>query len=158
MPSGLTRILAGFIAGALATLIFHQGMYLILKQIGLPLQGTAWNMAPVASAYGLPNLVNLMFWSGLWGILFALMFERLPGGSSTLKGFIFGCVFPLLLGSWIVVSLIKGRPVFNGLLSDWKFLKLRTGFLLNGVAFGVGLGLIYPPLARLFGERGEATR
>ena len=57
----------GFLAGALAVALFHQGMYWLLKEANVPLQGTPWNMAPAAAAYGLPVLFNQMFWGGLWG-------------------------------------------------------------------------------------------
>jgi hypothetical protein len=151
MPITAIRIVAGFLAGILAVAIFHQGMYLVLLQTGVPLQGKFWNMAPAASAYGVPILFNQMFWGGLWGILFGLMYDVLPGGQGWLKGFLFGMVFPMLLGSWLVVALIKGQPVLSGLLTDWDFMRLRTGFLLNGVAFGLGLGLLYPALSGLLG-------
>ena len=70
MPNSVHRTIAGFIAGALAVAIFHQGMYLLMKQFGVPLPGAPWNMAPAASAYGMPTVLNQMFWGGLWGILF----------------------------------------------------------------------------------------
>ena len=151
MPATLTRTIAGFIAGVLATLIFHQGAYFIMKQFGMPLPGQPWNMAPAAQAYGLPSLVNLMFWSGLWGILFAVLYDRIPGGQGWLKGVVFGCVFPMLLGSWLIVALLKGQPILAGLLTDGNVMRLRNGFLLNGLAFGVGLGLLYPWLAGMLG-------
>ena len=156
MPAQLSRVFTGFLAGALAVALFHQGMYWLLKEANVPLQGTPWNMAPAAAAYGLPVLFNQMFWGGLWGVVFAFMFERIPGHQGWLKGFLFGVVFPMLLGSWLVVSLIKGQPVFAGLLTDGNIMRLRTGFLLNGVAFGIGLGLLYPLLWRFTGQASAA--
>jgi hypothetical protein len=70
----------------------------------LPLQGKPWNMAPDAAAFGMLRLFNLMFWSGLWGILFGYLYHSLPGGMGWLKGIVFGVVFPMLLGSWLVVA------------------------------------------------------
>lgn len=150
MANPLGRAVAGFAAGALAVAIFHQGMYVLLARLGIPLQGVPWDMRPDVAAYGLPRLVNLMFWGGLWGIAFAWLGDRLSG-PGWWRGMLFGMLGPMLLGSWIVVSLIKGRPVLNGFLTDWSLLRLRTGFLLNGVAFGLGLGLLHPLLARLLG-------
>lgn len=154
MSSTVTKVIAGFIGGALAVAIFHQGMYWILAQTGVPLTGTPWNMAANKAAYGMPSVVNQMFWGGLFGILYAFLVDHLPGGQGWLKGFIFGCVFPMLLGSWLVVPLIKGAPVLSGLLTDGNIMRLRPGFFLNGVAFGIGLGLLYPLLAGLFGAKG----
>jgi hypothetical protein len=153
MPAALSKTVAGFIAGALATAIFHQGMYYLMQRGGLPLQGAPWNMAPNARAFGLPALANQMFWGGLWGVLFAFLYARLPTNMGSLKGVIFGVIFPLLLGSWLIVASIRGQPLLADFAKDWNVLRLRNGFLLNGIAFGLGLGLLYPLLAGLFGAR-----
>ena len=150
MPSQILKVVMDFIAGALAVVIFHQGAYVLLKQVGLPLQGAAWNMAPAANAYGMPSLFNLMFWGGLWGILYALIADYLPG-PSVLKGLVFGMIFPMLLGSWLIVALLKGQPILSGVLIDGNLMRLRTGFLLNGAAFGIGLGLLYALLTTVTG-------
>ena len=151
MPSLVTKIIAGFIAGALAVAIFHQGMYLLLPKIGVPLTGSPWNMAPAREAYGLPTVFNQMFWGGIWGVVYAFLFQHVPGRQGWLKGFIFGSLFVMLLGSWFAVSLIKGRPVLAGLLTDYNFKRLLPGLFLNGVAFGIGLGLLYPLLGGMMG-------
>lgn len=158
MNSTMTRVLGGFIAGCLAVLIFHQGMYVVMQQMGLPLRGAPWAMAADPAAFGMPRLFNQMFWGGLWGIVFAYMIDALPG-PNVLRGFIFGCVFPMLLGSWLVVAMIKGQPLLSGAFGKEGFniLALRNGFLLNGVAFGIGLGLLYPWLAGMMGGR-SSTR
>ena len=155
MSSSLTKILAGFLAGALAILIFHQGMYAVMQMLQLPLQGKPWSTAPDAAAFGMPRLLNQMFWGGLWGILFAHLIHMLPGHMNWLKGFVFGMVFPMLLGSWLIVAAIKGQPLFSGAFAKGGFniLALRNGFLLNGLAFGVGLGVLYPLFARLMDQR-----
>ena len=150
MPSTLYKIIAGFIAGALATVLLHQAMYWALLKFGVKLPGAPWNMAPAPEAYGLPILFNQMFWGGLWGVVFAFMIDYVPG-PNLLKGFLFGCIFPMLIGSWLVVALIKGRPILQGFLTDGDIWRLRPGFLLNGIAFGLGLGLLYPLLAGLMG-------
>ena len=155
MPSTLLKTIAGFIAGALAVAIFHQGMYWALPKLGVALQGTPWNMAPNKAAYNLPVLANQMFWGGLWGVVFAFLADQIPGG--WLKGFIFGCVFPMLIGSWLVVALIKGQPVFAGVLTDGNIMRLRPGFFLNGIAFGIGLGLLYPLLAGAMGAQSSRS-
>ena len=82
------------------------------------------------------------------------MIDVLPG-PNVLRGFIFGCVFPMLIGSWLVVALIKGLPIFSGAFAKGGFniMALRNGFLLNGVGFGIGLGLLYPAIAGMFAKR-----
>ena len=115
MPSTITKTIAGFIAGALAVAIFHQAMYWALMKFGVSLQGSPWNLAANKAAYNMPTVVNQMFWGGLWGVVFAFLADHIPGGP--LKGFVFGCVFPMLLGSWLIVPLIKGRRFSPG---SWR--------------------------------------
>lgn len=155
MPSSVSKIVAGFIAGALAVLIFHQGMYVAMQYFGLPLRGAPWSMAPDAAAFGMPRVLNQAFWGGLWGIVFAYVIEYLAIGPNWLRGLVFGMIFPMLLGSWIIVALIKGQPMFSNAMAKGGFdiMALRNGFLLNGIAFGIGLGLLYPVLAGMLGAR-----
>jgi hypothetical protein len=51
------------------------------------------------------------------------------------------------------MPLIEGAPILSGYLADRDPLRLRTGFLLNGLAFGLGLGIIY---GLLFARRADA--
>ena len=155
MPASVTKIVAGFIAGALAVLVFHQGMYVVMQYLGLPLRGAPWSMAADPAAYGMPRVLNQAFWGGLWGIVFAYLIDNMPFGPNWLRGFIFGMVFPMLLGSWVVVAMIKGQPMFSGAFGKdgFNILALRNGFLLNGLAFGIGLGLLYPMLAGMMSGR-----
>ena len=160
MNSTVTRVVGGFIAGALAVLIFHQGMYVLIQKLlamGVfgppPLGGVPWNMAADPAAYNMPRVLNQAFWGGLWGILFAYLINSLPG-PNVVRGFIFGVVFPMLLGSWLIVAMIKGAPMFSGAFAKgFNIMALRNGFLLNGVAFGIGLGLLYPAIAGMFSRR-----
>ncbi len=169
MPSSMVKIVGGFIAGALAVLIFHQGMYVLIQQLlsmkilgAPPLGGTPWNFSADPGAYGLPRVLNQAFWGGLWGIVFAYMIDVLPG-PNWLRGFVFGCVFPMLLGSWLLVPLIKAnmfgivkppQVLFSGALEKgFDIMRLRNGFLLNGVAFGIGLGLLFPFIANMMSGR-----
>lgn len=154
MNSTMTRLIAGFVAGCLAVLIFHQGIYLIMQQLGLPLRGAPFDMTPNKAAFGMPTLLNQMFWGGLWGIVFAWTIDLLPG-PNWLRGFIFGCIGPTLLGGWLLVAYFKGQPYFGGAFEKGGFniMAWRNTLLLHGVGFGIGLGLLYPFLAGLLGGR-----
>lgn len=154
MNSTVTKVVGGFIAGALAVLVFHQGMYVILQQIGLPLRGSPFNMAANKEAFGMPFLFNSMFWGGLWGIVFAYTINLLPG-PNWLRGFVFGCLGPILIGGWLLVAFFKGTPYFGGAFGKdgFNILAWRNTFFLNAVGFGIGLGLLYPWLASLLGGR-----
>lgn len=136
------NIVAGFLAGALSVIVFHQSAYALMSNLGM-VQGQPWRMNTFVAPLGVPDLVNQAFWGGLWGILFALVVDRMPRVPTWVNGMIFAMIGTMLLGSWIIVSLIKGRPLFSGYLQNYDLGRLRNGFLLNGVAFGIGLGLIY---------------
>lgn len=154
MSSTMTKVIGGFIVGCLAVLIFHQGMYVILQQIGLPLRGAPFSMTPNKSAFGMPTLFNQMFWGGLWGIVFAYTIDMLPG-PNWLRGMIFGFLGPVLLGGWLLVAHFKGLPYFGGAFEKGGFniMAWRNTFLLNSVGFGLGLGLLYPLVAGMMSRR-----
>jgi hypothetical protein len=157
MSSLVKSIIAGFLAGILAVLVFHQGVYWIAKSAGLTLSSTAWNMAPNAAAFGIPSLANLAFWGGIWGVVYATIEDRLPG-PAVVKGLVFGCIFPMLLGSWLIVATLKGQPLFAGALANKDVMRLLPGFLLNGIAFGIGLATITPMLKGLSGGGDRLAR
>jgi hypothetical protein len=139
----------GFIAGFLSTLIFHQ---LVL--------GFLWSVGVAASApfsmvatrpLGVPAVISLAFWGGLWGILFALSERRFARqGGYWLAAFLFGAVLPSLVALLIVLPL-KGQPIGGG----WRPDLWLTAFLING-AWGMGTGLILRPLLSRIGWARQA--
>lgn len=137
MPSTLPKALAiGFIAGAAAVPLFHQGMVLILHLAG-QIPSFPWSTRPVPP-FGVPTLLNQMFWGGLWGALFAAVADATPGRSLWVKGVVFGLFGPWLLGNGLLVPSIKGGPLFFGFAAP----RMMIGAAI-GAAFGLGLALIY---------------
>lgn len=157
------RIVIGFVAGALAVLVFHQPIIWALVQGGvLPPTSRVYNMGPLATALppvaeafksfgfgGWPILFNSMFWGGLWGALFGAIHHRLPGGPLILKGIIYGLIV-VVVSNWILLPLIRGmllgmpnNPFFAGFVPQ----RLMAGALIQA-GFGAGLGLIYGLLRR----------
>ena len=135
-PKGFsTRVLFGFIAGFLATLIFHQLTLWLLWSAGVA-PSAPFQMA-TTEPFGVPAVFSLAFWGGIWGILFALSERKFARGSGYwMAAFLFGAVLPSLVALLIVLPL-KGQPVGGG----WHPTLLLTAFLING-AWGVGTGLI----------------
>jgi len=131
---GTKRMFAGFIAGFLATLIFHQLTLAVLWLVGIapfkpfPMGGT--------HPFGVPAVFSLAFWGGIWGILFSLIEGRFSRRSYWLTAFLFGAIFPTLVALFVVLPL-KGKPMAGG----WHVPLLVTAFLING-AWGVGTGVI----------------
>lgn len=132
----------GFIAGFLATLIFHQLTAALLWNMGMA-PGAPFQFAP-RPPFGVPSVISLAFWGGVWGILFAAFDRLFPRGSSYWStAFISGAILPSLVALLIVVPL-KGGAVGAGWMPKiWLY-----AFLVNG-AWGLGTGLLLRWLRRI---------
>jgi hypothetical protein len=76
--SSVTRLLFGFIAGFVATLIFHQIGLLLLRFVGMT-PNMPYNMNSVPP-FAVPQFISLSFWGGVWGIIFVLIVPRPQSG------------------------------------------------------------------------------
>ncbi len=127
-PSARDRgrwLLLGFVAGALAVPLGHQVALGILHLAGLTPR-TPWPMTPVPP-FGVPQLVSLSFWGGLWGIpLAALLYGEHDDGRYWARAIGFGAV-ALSLAVWFVVGPLKGQPLPNSAM------PMLAALLLNGV-------------------------
>jgi len=123
-----TLVLA-FIAGFIATLVFHQGLLQILHLAGM-VPVSAWNMDPTPPL-GVPKVISLAFWGGLWGIVLWALIAKRRGAAHWLLAFALGAVLPSLV-AWFVVFPIKGIALTSTLIVG--------ALLLNG-AWGLGVAL-----------------
>lgn len=129
------RALLGFVAGVIATLSFHQAMWAVLHGFGL--MPPAYPMVPT-KPWGVPKMVSMCFWAGVWGAAFGLLLPRLRPPLWR-AGLGLG-VTAALVGLFVVLPL-KGLPVAAGL--RWK--PWVDSLLING-CWGLGVGLIVPLL------------
>ncbi len=126
------RLPLGFAAAFLATLTFHQFGLGVLHLAGIT-PAIPYNLRPVPP-FGVPQVLSLAFWGGVWGILFVLAepwLDRCPGGYWA-GAVIFGAVFPTLV-AWFVVLPLKGMPVAGG----FHFPGILVGPIVNGL-WGLG--------------------
>ncbi len=134
-----TPLLArGFVAGAVAVLIFHQVALGVLHLVGLT-PASPWSFAPTAPI-GVPAVVSAAFWGGLWGVLLVAVAPRVarsPGLAA-----LFGAV-ALTLVAWFVVLPLKGLPAGGGFA--WP--GVLVGPIVNG-AWGLGVPLLLRGLER----------
>jgi hypothetical protein len=144
------RGLLGFVAAAISVLTFHQGMVGLLHLLNLPGLGAGapYDITGVPPLE-VPRVLDLCFWGGLYGVAFGLLVPKFTW-PLWLCGLITG-IIASLVGMFIVAA-IKSQP----LGADWVVLNWVRSFLING-SFGVGLGLIYPLLARMSVRSGDAT-
>ncbi len=131
-------VVGGFLAGALAVLVFHQGALLALRLAGL-VPTPPWRLAPVPP-FGVPAVLSAAFWGGVRGIALALLAPRFGrgrrGAGYWLGALAFGAVLPTLV-AWFVVLPLKGLPAGGGFA--WP--GVLVGPVANG-ASGVGAALL----------------
>jgi hypothetical protein len=142
-PASFTlQALGGFVAGFLATLVFHQLVLAILRAVGLAPFGP-FNINST-HPFGIPAFLSLSLWGGLWGVFFAFGARAFPRGVFYwAMAFLFGAILPSAVALLVVLPL-KGLPVGGG----WRTHLLLTVFIVNG-AWGVGTALFL----RLFSPR-----
>ena len=143
-PSGTaSRFVLGFVAAFVATLTFHQTGILVLHLLGIT-PAMPWVGTPIPP-FGVPRVISLAFWGGIWGIVFVLVepwLARRPGGDWA-GAILFGAIFPTLV-AWFVVAPLKGMPPGNGFHAPGIF----VGPIVNGL-WGLGTAIFLRMLNRL---------
>lgn len=131
-----------FLSGFFSTLVFHQGTLSILHSVGAT--GRApYSMAPT-QPMGVPAVLSLAFWGGVWGILLWLAISRFLGSALYwILAAAIGAVAPSLVALFVVLPL-KGQPAAGGGKPD----VIAGALILNGM-WGLGVAL----LMRLFSLR-----
>lgn len=133
--------LLSFIAGFFSTIVFHQGLLYLLTLAGI-VQRQAWDMTAVPPL-GVPSVLSLAFWGGLWGIALWALIRRHAPGKQWAWALIWGALLPSAVALFIVFPM-KGMPMAGGF--DPKL--IGGALLLNGVW---GLGVV--ALMRLYRQR-----
>ncbi|HEX2965186.1 MAG TPA: hypothetical protein VHO84_05350 [Syntrophorhabdaceae bacterium] len=125
------HLIFGFVAGFLATLIFHQLVRTLIWGLGM-VPSAPFSMTPT-KPFGVPAVISLSFWGGVWGIVFAMLDTKFPRRAGYwLTSFLFGAILPSLVALLLVLPL-KGQPMGGG----WNPAQLVIAFILNG-AWGIG--------------------
>lgn len=131
----MRRIVLPFLAGFLATIIFHQMAVAILHAAGFTPRA-AWEMQP-APPFGIPAVISLSFWGGVWGAIMIPLIDRYRGSRYWVAALVFGAVLPTLV-AWFIVAPIKHQPIAAG----WKPASMVLGPIVNGV-WGLGTAAFY---------------
>jgi len=132
--------LTAFIAGFVSTLVFHQGIVTLLWLSGV-LPRTPYDLHPTGPL-GVPAVISLAFWGGLWGIAIWTLVRHGTGGAYWLRALIAGAVLPTAV-TFFIVSPLKGLPVAGG----WDPRVVASVLLINGV-WGLGVALLMRSQAR----------
>jgi hypothetical protein len=119
-----------FVAGALAVPLCHQIALLVLNAIGF-IDRAPFSMA-ATKPFGIPSVISLSFWGGVWGIILGLVLMRLRGPAYWIVAVIFGAVAPSLVAGFVVAPL-KGVSMSGSKM-------LVTGLVVNA-AWGLGTAI-----------------
>ncbi len=140
METPATRAIFGFIAAVISVLVFHQAMWAALHYLGLPglKMPAPYPMDPIPP-YGIPKILDLCFWGGLYGIIFGLVLPRLTM-PVWLSGLALG-IIAAFVGLYVVPAL-KGLAAGTG----WPLGWVRS-FLINGF-WGIGVAVILQLMLR----------
>jgi hypothetical protein len=121
-----------FLAGFFSTLVFHQGLLAILHAAGATPR-VPYSMDSTRPL-GVPAVLSLAFWGGVWGMLLWLVIAGAQGSPRYwLLALLLGAVAPSLVALLVVLPL-KGQPAGGG----WKASVIVGALLLNG-AWGLGV-------------------
>ncbi len=129
--------LKSFIAGFLATLTFHQGLVAVLAATGV-IGASAYNLSPT-EPLGVPAVISLAFWGGVWGIVLWLLVRPSRGAMRWFWAAVVGAIGPTAVALLVVLPL-KGVDVGLGMVP--------IGMVFNGV-WGVGTLLLLNALRRI---------
>jgi hypothetical protein len=129
------RLPLAFVAGFLGVLLFHQPMLGFLHVLGLTAHAPYPMVATVP--FGVPRVLSLAFWGGVWAVPLALVLGCIRARATYwLTALLFGAIGPSLV-NWIVVLPLKGAPVGGG----WHPSAILTALIING-AWGLGTALL----------------
>lgn len=131
--------LRSFFAGFLSTLVFHQGLMAALYAGGISPR-PAYVMTAVPPL-GIPAVLSLAFWGGVWGVALWLMIGKSKGGKRWLLALTLGAALPSAVALFIVFPM-KGMAMGGGYDP-----KIIVGALLLNGAWGLGVAW----LMRVFG-------
>jgi hypothetical protein len=130
-----------FVAGFLSTLIFHQATLGLFYLLGV-FARAPWSLA-ATEPLGVPYVLSLAFWGGVWGIPIWYLMRHATGAAYWVRAVVFGAIGPTVVAIVVVARIKTGT--FDA-VSDAKF--WIGGLIVNG-AWGLGLAILMRTLKRL---------
>ena len=115
-----------FLAGFLSTFVFHQGALALLYVTGL-LPRAPFDLTPTAPL-GIPSVVSLAFFGGLWGvIIWHFLTTFLKKRSALISACVLGAIGPTFV-AFTVVSPLKNVAINPAMIPVGLFLNFVWGF------------------------------
>ena len=130
----------GFIAGFIAVLIFHQGLWYLFELAGFaPFTRPAWALDPIPP-FGVPSVISKAFWGGVWAAALAQLFRNLRGSAYWASWIVVGSIAPTLVAFFVV-------PPLRGAALPLLWPGLPAGFAINAF-WGFGTALLLRLMSR----------
>lgn len=133
--SALKCIIAGFIAGAIASVTAHEFISWLFVNYWTGWDAQPWSMEQTQSlllpSVELPWVVGNAITGGIWGAVFGLFLGWKPHGRLTFRGAVLGLLGPGLVGALTVMPFLAQRPsaLFEGNVSELvPILCIAAGF------------------------------
>jgi predicted outer membrane lipoprotein len=124
--------LKGFAAGFLATLLFHQPVLWLLNATGF-IDRAPYSMV-ATKPFGVPSVISLAFWGGVWGIILLMVLRNHRGARYWIIATLVGAIAPTLVAAFVIAPL-RGQPLVGN-----RVKLLIMGLLVNA-AWGIGTAL-----------------
>jgi hypothetical protein len=129
-------------------LIFHQIAIWLLSQLHVVPATNFYNLT-ATKPLGVPVVLSLAFWGGLWAIPLAWLLRRRHGTSYWLFATVFGAVAATLV-AWFIVPMLKGLPT---IVEQPLSIRIIVGPVVNG-AWGLGTAVLLKLLPAGWSWRG----
>lgn len=135
----MARLGNGILAGFAATIVLS--IFMMMKQMmGMMPEMDVIAMLTTMSGASTPLmgwLMHFMIGSIVWGGLFALFQDRIPGGSSIVRGVVFGA------GAWLLMMIMVMPMAGAGFFGLQFGMAAPVMTLLLHIIFGATLGAVY---------------
>lgn len=128
-----------FVAGTLAVPLGHQIALWILKAIGT-IDRAPFAMTPT-KPFGVPSLISLSFWGGVWGIILGVILLRARGAKYWVLAAAVGAIAPTLVAAFVVAPL-------KGMQTTGNVGKLLMVGLIVNAAWGLATAAFYRLMER----------
>ena len=147
-------VLLGAASGIASLLTFHQAMWTAVW---------LWSAGRFPRPYHLflnpraetVDVVLLYAWGAFWGIVAASLIARWPRRKPAEIGLCVGVLLtllhPVILMPFVLHPLMGGGPL-SPVILDNVLLPAIPPYLAINMAWGIGVGLIYPWMSRRFGQ------
>ena len=137
----------GLIAGFVATVVLS--VLLVMKNA----MGVMPELDPVLMLAGMMGMAAVMGWIGhfmigtvLWGGIFGLANDSIPGGSNVMKGIVLG------IGAWLVMMIVVMPMAGAGFFGMNLGIMSPVMTLVMHIVYGAVLGGVYQALVNRSGS------